>query len=340
MLLIDAEQRGREIILSHYDSLLIELFGVRAAGLPRSRVERLIEQGYLSPRSLRGFDVAEGSSDEPLNPILFVRRIGRPYIQANSQERDKMRRWSLERWRQEITAPQTGVDPRPLSLPAIERPTPDMLTPPPLQGAIPDSFSTAEMGGLVSAFRSTGGYIRGLGLNYADEFSASVYEEWDGEQLLSTSDPQQRAERLKIIRDEVGTAVLTKSTAQEVARRIRQRTGDLARNFDRIAETELQAVHNEGQIFLAVEIDGDQARVARIPEGAACSSCKALFLDEDGKPRIFSVSELAANGSNVGRRRQDWVATAYPIHPHCRCDTIAVGPNQRVTTSGRIVSDV
>ena len=249
-----------------------------------------------------------------------------------------MREYSLEQWRREIegwTAPK--VDPT-FSPPTMARPAPTTPAPHPHYNAIPTSFGEAEKAALVSAHRSAGGFIRGLGAGYADDFSASIYEQWNGESILSTPDPAKRARALDVIRQEVGAAVLTKPTAREVAGRIRQRVGDLARDFERIAETELQAVHNEGQIYQAVAIDGDDAMVARIPESTACSSCRALFVNpETSEPYVFSVSKLAENGTNVGRKRADWVATAYPLHPKCRCDIIHVSEGQKVSSTGRLI---
>ena len=337
MLLVDAEMRGREVIEASYDALSVELFGVRASGLPRERIEELIEGGHLDAQALQEQNTV---TDTPLNPILFVRRLGSHYVEARPEEREKMRRWDLRRWRGELTR---GITPRRASesrrYPTIERPQPEALAADPHPRAIPSYFSPAERAGLVSAHKVAGGYIRGLGALYADELSAHIYEAWNGEELLNTPDAERRRQKLKVIREEVGAAVLTKPTAREVARRIRQRVGDIARNFDRIAETELQAVHNEGQIFQAVELDGEEARVARIPESGACSSCRALFIDPTtDSPRVFMVSDLAANGTNVGRPRRSWSATAYPVHPNCRCDTIPLSPDQTVTASGRIVS--
>ena len=39
---------------------------------------------------------------------------------------------------------------------------------------------------------------------------------------------------------------------------------------------------------------------------------------EKKKPRIFLLSELEANGTNVGRKRRDWLPTVGAVHPWCR----------------------
>jgi hypothetical protein len=339
MLLVQAEQYGRNIILAHYDALLVQLFGSDLSGLPPERIKALIKEGYLNESETTGLGVGSSQTGEPLNPILFVRRLGSVYVDANPKEKEKMRRWDLTRWSKEINKKAFPKKSTPTpTLPLLQRPMPDDLSLMPGEASIPSSFSDAEKAGLVSAFKVAGGYIRGLGANYADEFSADMYEEWNGESVLQIPNPERRSEKLKVIREEVGTAMLTKDTAQEVARRIRQRVGDLARDFERIAETEIQAVHNEGQIYAGVELDGEQARVARIPESGACDACMRLFIDPlTNNPRVFKVSDLAMNGTNVGVPKRSWKATAYPIHPHCRCDTIPLRPDQTVSRTGRIV---
>ena len=342
MLVLDAEVRGRELITAHYDAHIIELFGVRASGLSRKRVEELVMEGVLDSEALKGLDLADPEKlDEPLNPLLFTRRMNTLYFRS-PEEREKMRRWDLSKWRKELMSeagqritPKTSA----VIYPEIPRATPNELTPTPQNKAIPEYFGAPERAGLVSAFQCAGGHIRGLGASLADDYSYDLFEAWRGEEIVRSPHPERRARALQVIREEVGVSVLTKPTAQEVARRIRQRIGDLARNFERIAETEIQAVHNDGMIYQAVELDGDAAKVARVPESSACKACKKLFIDPlTGAPRVFSVIELVNNGVNVGRSRRNWLPTAYPVHPQCRCDTIPLSGNQRITSAGRIIT--
>jgi len=338
MLLLDAETRGREIIEAHFDALLISLFGARFAGLDRERVEELFARGLINTSQLNGLDLQRDES-EPLNPILFIRRLGSPYAEADSSLKEKMREWDIDRWRQENILQGKREERRQegARYPLLDRPLPPLAPVAPNERAFPPSFGQAEKAGLVSAFQVSGGYIRGLGASYVDEFRADLFEEWDGENLLRSPDPIRRRTKLEIIREEVATAVLTKAKAEEVGRRLRQRTKDMARNFERIAETEIQAVHNEGQIYQAVDLYGEGARVARIPESGACKHCLELFIDpKTSEPYIFGVLELAANGSNVGRKRRNWKATAFPVHPNCRCDVVGLSPEQKADRLGRI----
>ncbi len=47
-----------------------------------------------------------------------------------------------------------------------------------------------------------------------------------------------------------------------------------------------------------------------------CPDCRRLFL-EDGAPRVFPLSELRANGTNVGVKRANWKPVLGPVHPWC-----------------------
>lgn len=114
-------------------------------------------------------------------------------------------------------------------------------------------------------------------------------------------------------------------------------TGD-ARNWQRVARTELQGAFNEGVVATAIEQYGSQAAIAFIPESDACDKCKAAFLDESGKPKIFPVQQLVMNGSNVGRKPSEWLPTIWPMHPNCRCQPINVPPGKSVDSSWELVS--
>lgn len=343
MLVLDAQRRTAASIQAHFDALAVELLGVRGAGLTRARLEELITSGRLDPSALEGFDVAGGAYSDPLNPWLFIRLIGTPYAEADPATRARMRAHTLAQWITELSEPLSvrleqgapNEEPR-ATLYHPERPAPPPTSYTPHPAPLPAWLSQAERAGLVSAYEHAGRYIRGLGALMADEAGGILAEEWAGERLIDTPNAQRRARALEIISQEIGTATLTKDTAQTAARRIRQRTQDLARNFERIAETELQAAHNEGQIYQALYLEGEAARVARIPESGACKHCLRLFTTRSGALRVFEVEELLSYGTNVGRRAADYQPSAYPIHPSCRCDTIPVRAGQSIDRQGRL----
>lgn len=115
--------------------------------------------------------------------------------------------------------------------------------------------------------------------------------------------------------------------------------GAKSRDWRRVAVTELQGAYNEGVVVNALDTYGDAARVARVPEADACPHCLRVFLGEDGRPIVWPVKRLLANGSNVGRRAREWRATMWPVHPNCRCDTVLIPPGTRFNDDWRLVGN-
>lgn len=49
-----------------------------------------------------------------------------------------------------------------------------------------------------------------------------------------------------------------------------------------------------------------------------CKHCKSFWFESDGvTPKVYPLSELIQNGSNIGRKTAEWLATIDPTHPHC-----------------------
>ena len=178
----------------------------------------------------------------------------------------------------------------------------------------------------VQAYTRGSEYVRGLG-NMVDEQSRTMATEiWDGDEAADVPVPGIRAEVSATIRELTADAIARGATARELASDLGNATGDWARDWLRIARTELQGAYNDGVVIRAVRIHGDRAQIARIPHDDACIHCQRLFLEDNGAPRVFNAEDLMQNGTNVGRKAADWKATVWPVHPHCRCDTQVVPP--------------
>lgn len=126
----------------------------------------------------------------------------------------------------------------------------------------------------------------------------------------------------EFLAEEVRQGLIKKQTVSKIAHEIAHKTGDWGRNFDRIIETACQNAFEQGK---AAEIQRqhphkDPSVYKRVfPE--ACKHCIRLYLTEGlgSAPIIFKLSELIANGSNIGRKVADWKAVLESMHPHCRC---------------------
>lgn len=121
-----------------------------------------------------------------------------------------------------------------------------------------------------------------------------------------------------------------KELASELRNRFKQT--DLVRDWERVAFTEMRYATNLGRIMnIQHEGGGDPEDIEVFYHvlPTACNSCKKLYLNPDGTPKIFQLSEILANvqetgGMNVGRKastigdKDGWLPNA-STHPNCHC---------------------
>lgn len=161
------------------------------------------------------------------------------------------------------------------------------------------------------AQRKAGSYMTVLGDRVANDMvTAGISEE----------------QELAMVRDEMFRNVERRESVRKLASRLGNRTGDWSRDWVRVARTEIQTTSNlaRGEA-IGTEFGGD-ALLARVPNPGACPICLRLFLDpETGKPKIWKLSTLLANGSNRGKKQADWLATLETVHPNCHCRVRYVG---------------
>ena len=316
----------------YHDAFLVDLFGVADSGLDEARIDELREAGLI--------EGDDGMMIDGLRPFELM--MGAGHVFSDDPERiDELRQYGIEEFAPLISLKINDLRSTPREVQGIVETAsvpplpqgiaPSMPPPPP-----PEWMSTAERGAYQRTVMRAGEYARGLGNALAAELSDVVAEGWQGEEIIEEVIPEQRDTMLAILRDEAANEQMTSRDARRLAGTLADRTGYYAHNWFRIAQTELQASHNEGRVIYAQETYGDEARVARIPESGACAYCVEAFTDETGKPRIFSVTELRDNGVNVGRTRSEWLPTVFPLHPNCRCDTITVPAGFIVLEDGRL----
>jgi F0F1-type ATP synthase delta subunit len=123
--------------------------------------------------------------------------------------------------------------------------------------------------------------------------------------------------------------------ASELRNRFKQT--DLVRDWERVAFTETRYATNLGRLMNA-QIEGggnpEEIYVYYHVLPTACASCKELYLNRDGTPKRFKLSEILANvletgGMNVGRKasaigqKDGWIPNA-STHPNCHCYPVRV----------------
>jgi len=195
---------------------------------------------------------------------------------------------------------------------------------------------------------------RDLPLTQAEREALSFNEEHAAEYVRGLSQRMQ-ADLTSTITDTV-SSLTHEDVTDAVDRSLRQRTawrtiiselgdasGDWSRDLGRIAATEKQRAMQEGQAREMVKRHGDPETisVAKIPSPTACDHCVRLHLTagQGSPPRIFKLAELIGNGSNVGKKARDWLATVQPVHPWCACALVRVPEGWGFDEFGNLVPE-
>lgn len=121
------------------------------------------------------------------------------------------------------------------------------------------------------------------------------------------------------------SALLRRESVGKIAAELRDKTGDMFRDWKRVAITELTNTMNSGAVDQIIrENKGIAASeiycYKPIPvDDRTCKVCKKVYLEKDEvTPKIYTLSELIDNGTNVGKKQAEWKAVIGATHPHCR----------------------
>lgn len=92
-----------------------------------------------------------------------------------------------------------------------------------------------------------------------------------------------------------------------------------------IVTTELNRASNFGSMDAIITNNPDKQpneitayKIGRV-DNSLCKYCKEFWYTSDGvTPKTYKMSELMANGSNIGKKAKDWAPTIDSTHPNCR----------------------
>ena len=124
----------------------------------------------------------------------------------------------------------------------------------------------------------------------------------------------------EFLREEILNRVLSKKSVEEIAREIGKKTGDWNRDFDRIVQFVSHTAYEEGKVSHILKYSGEEdPEVYKTVYEGSCRHCIRLYLTEGlgSQPRLFKLSVLRSNGTNIGRKVDDWKPTIGPTHPYC-----------------------
>lgn len=307
------------IIRCHHEAFIVKTIGAAAGGITLEEFRALQDCG-LVPHS-----VQYGWRPQPDENDFLIAALAAAYqMRAPIEKHEEIRRWTWENW--QVVLPEKSVQ--------ITVAPKDQTF-----AVMHQKLTRKEQAAFERVTFDTANFIRGLGNVITEDFANARLETWNGTQPLKVPDAIQRQNRINAIRSVLQTAVKERWGAQKTAYAMAKAANDYARNWRRVAETELQGLFNDAAVLEAVKVHGLSVRIARVPETSACKTCKALFLDDNGVPILFDPLVLADNGVNVGRPRSEWLPTIYPLHPRCRCGVQPVPPGWSVDRLGRLTKD-
>lgn len=146
------------------------------------------------------------------------------------------------------------------------------------------------------------------------------------------------------VKDIIPAALENDTPRYKVIQQLREKTGDMQRDWHRVAHTEMwdAKLQGEAEAILNNESplskNGAETLVYKKPAPNACAKCKQLYLEKDGvTPKVFKLSELVAMGTNYGKKQADWVPTLGVLHPNCMCPLSVMPPNTKFDSQGNLI---
>ena len=191
----------------------------------------------------------------------------------------------------------------------------------------PIPLSVPEQRAVKFAQLNAAGYLKGLG-NKVNQQTGNI---------LIEADAKLRAKLEKITRDKTAQNIAKRETAKQLKSDLGWASEDWTRDWDRIAVTEKQTAMQTGLADHIAKRYGEDALVAKRVMPDSCRHCSRLYDGPDGNPRIFPLSVLVANGTNVGKKSAEWQAVIGTVHPHCQCQLIHVPAGYGFNKEGELV---
>jgi hypothetical protein len=128
---------------------------------------------------------------------------------------------------------------------------------------------------------------------------------------------------LQAIREKVEEGIKDRLTPSQLKTALFDTIDDKARDWGRIASTELTNSIQNGIANEIRRIHGSEQLVYKRPNPDACKYCKAAFLEDDGiTPKVFKLSDMEDH--NFGKRVADWEPTISAVHPWCQCQLMMI----------------
>lgn len=139
--------------------------------------------------------------------------------------------------------------------------------------------------------------------------------------ILIEADNKKRQKYEDIIKTESIKAIEERKSLNEIVSALGHKTGDWNRDFGRISDYINHQAYEEGRATSIEDKFGKDSLVYKNVYPGACRYCIHHYLTSGigSEPKLFKLSQLKANGTNIGRKAANWLPTLGPLHPWCRC---------------------
>lgn len=180
-----------------------------------------------------------------------------------------------------------------------------------LKKEIEKPLSTSKKAGLEYIKNRAFTDINGLGNRIATNFS---------NRILTASTAEQNNIREKV-KKKTKKAFKENKSIQKLASELREMTEDWARDFSRISDYVMQEAYGFGRAQQILEDYGEDAMVYKQTFPGVCEPCIKNYGYPGQEPKTYKLTDLLANGTNIGRKEQiPVVGNAHPwarsiLHP-------------------------
>ena len=112
---------------------------------------------------------------------------------------------------------------------------------------------------------------------------------------------------------------------KKLIQEIRDTTQDQVYDWERTVVTELGNSHNVGSLHRILQdahtdgenIDDILVYFTGSLDAATCQYCRKFF-HSGNSYKVYRLKDILANGTNIGKKPQDWLPTSTLVHPRCR----------------------
>ena len=200
----------------------------------------------------------------------------------------------------------------------------------------PPQFHDVDLDAVMAARDLVGHAITNLGTEMVDEFDTGANE----------ADVRARhTTALRTVQHEIGLGIARDQTNAQIIRRLKRKVQDSERNWALVVTTELHNAQDHGTAITIARADGADALCFKRTQPTACRYCKLLYNLPNGRPRIFKLSTLVNNGTNVGKKagrpnKTEWKAVIGATHPACQCELTRIPKGYTLDNDGTLVTSL